>query len=214
MKIEGLTILLVVVILSSSVSAITGSIGNARAIINVEVGFFGTTIERTILVKNVNDVPVNITLEPSEEFKDMVNILDKEFTLQAGEEKKAKFNVNIKKPGDYEGRINVFFKSEGEKTGVALTSTIIIHAVKKGSLNNDEDVEPVDEEIVNENETTDITGNVISNNNSKINTSLIAVLISTLVLAAILIFLIFKIKTKKHEKTGEKVNKKRADRSS
>lgn len=209
MKIEGLSILLIVVILSSSVLALTGSIGNPKAILNIEVGFFGTTIERTVLVKNVNDVAVNIKLEASEEFKDITKIIDNEFTLQPGEDKKARFNINIKKPGDYEGKIVVFFKGEEEKTGVALASTIIIHAVKKGSLDEEESE---DEEIVNENNTSDITGNVVSEN--KTNAPVIAVLISTLILAAILIFLIFKVKTKKAEKIGEKVNKKRADRSS
>ena len=227
---------LFIVLLSYNVFALTGSIGNARMILYPEVGIFGTTIEKSILVKNVNDIPINITLEVSDELKGIIQLTDKEFILQPGEEKKAQFKIILKKTGDYEGRITVLFKSNNEKEpGVALSSTIIIFADGEGS--GDESEEEPEEETTDENEDTSdlnktITGNII--NNIKISPSIIAVSISTLILAVILIFLMIKIKGKsnksgknnktsklknfdsaqKSKKISDKINKKRSDRSS
>ena len=156
MKITVPFILLIVVILSSSVLAITGSIGNARMILRPEVGLLGTTLEKTILVKNVNNETISVKLEASEEFKDMVKIIDSEFLLQQGEEKKARFEIKLKKPGDYGGRIGVFFKeiNDTKSQGVALSSTIIIHATKKGLWDSEDEPEEDPEETEENNETT------------------------------------------------------------
>lgn len=137
----------VFLILLPFVLAITGEIGNARAIIKRE--WAGReTLERTILVRNSNDVKLNIKLEPSEEIKDIVDIIDKEFELQAGEEKNARYNLKIMEEGAWSGRINVFFRPE-EGNSVVLSSTIILLV---GDIESEEVPDEVSEET---NETTD-----------------------------------------------------------
>ena len=81
-----LTLIVVLLFLSSvNVNAITGSLGNARMIISSDQyeelndlnGKDIVTIERTILVRNVNNVPLNITLvldEDSEKFLELIFI--------------------------------------------------------------------------------------------------------------------------------------------
>lgn len=202
---KGILILSLVLLLSCSfVYALTGSIGNARMILYPEVGFFGTTIEKSITVRNVNNESVNISLQVSDELKDVIELIDDSFILQPGEEKDAAFLIKLRKAGDYEGNINVFFTSlEGGKTGVALSSTIIILADGESNDNSDNSDNTNDDTIIDSNGT-GITGNVVSDQN-KISPVLIASLLTTLVLAVFLVWLIFMINKRK---------KKRADRSS
>ena len=117
-------LLLLILILVPSALAITGEIGNARAIISREWNG-RETLERTILVRNPNDVKLDIKLEPSDEIKDIVEIVDKEFELQPGEEKNARFNLKIEREGSWSGKIHVFFIPE-EGSRVVLSSTIVL----------------------------------------------------------------------------------------
>jgi len=111
-----------------SVCAITGSIGNARMILrDVKTG---DVIEKSILVKNVNEVPVDIELFASGDLADSIDIKDKSFRLGVGEEKKAYFTINVKKSGTTESKINVQFAPIDEGNGVGLSSTIIVIAEK------------------------------------------------------------------------------------
>lgn len=109
-------------------SAITGKIGNARAIINAEVG---ETLDRTMLVINDNNVTVNIELFASGDLADDVTFLDNNFTLESGDEKRARFEVEVNKAGTTETSINVKFTEVGKKNGVGMTSTLIIKAEGK-----------------------------------------------------------------------------------
>jgi len=119
------SIFVVVLMLSfvGSVYAITGSIGNARMILRPEVG---ETIDRTILVKNVNDVPLDITLSVSGDLEGDVKLIDEEFNLAAGDERKARFTIKIKNDVTTETKINVQFSPVDGGNGVGLSSTIII----------------------------------------------------------------------------------------
>jgi hypothetical protein len=159
-----------------------------------KVGFFGTTIEKTILVKNVNDVPVNVTLEASEDFKDMVKIIDKKFTLEPEEEKDARFTITIRKEGDYEGKISVLFAPEGGSgAGVALSSSIIIHAGDRASDTSEE---------------TDNTENSRNNNSSADNNAnssasknkfpLAWVIFELIILVILVVIIIILVKKKKN----------------
>lgn len=181
------------------VSAITGNIGNAKMILYPEVnGWTTTTIEKTILVKNINNVSVNISLKTDTDGGKFLKIIDKEFVLQPGEEKKAGFEVNVKKEGNYQGKINVFFSPvKGKEAGVVLPSTIIVIASKDNGYRD------------NSNETNN-ANNSIENpitryGNSKINPAIIISFISTIILFVVLIFLIYlNSKKKKAEKDGNK----------
>jgi hypothetical protein len=117
---------LFLLIIFSSVSpvlAITGSIGNARMVLRAEKG---EEIQKYILVKNVNDVPVNIELFPTGDLEDSIFIIDSEFSLSAGEEKKAYFTIKAQKEGTTETKVNVKFTPQDEGNGVGLSSTIIL----------------------------------------------------------------------------------------
>lgn len=117
----------VVLLLSfvSSVYAITGSIGNAKMILRPEVG---EEVRRSILVKNVNDVALDITLTASGELVNNIKIEDEEFRLEAGDERKAYFTIKSKNPGTFENKINVKFSPVDGGDGVGLISTVILIA--------------------------------------------------------------------------------------
>jgi len=112
----------------SSVLAVTGSIGNARMILrDVQAG---DTIEKYILVKNVNTVPVDIELFAAGDLESDIKIIDNNFRLGAGEEKKAQFEIKVRKEGTSETKINVKFSPIDGGNGVGLSSTIIVIAEK------------------------------------------------------------------------------------
>jgi len=142
--------LAIIVLISNSilVSALTGSIGNAKMVLYPEVnGWTNTVIEKTILVRNVNDVPINITLKLDENASSFIDLIDETFILEPGEETKAQIEIRVKKEGKYEGRVNVFFKPvEGKDAGVVLSSTIVVIAKKEANYEEEEEENPSEEE--------------------------------------------------------------------
>lgn len=118
-----LIVLLSFVFLIPYINAITGSIGNARILINADVG---DSIEKYILVRNINNVEVNIQLSASGDLSEDIDILDKEFILAPGEEKKVYFTIDIKEEGTTESYIDVeFIPLTGESVGLKSTITVI-----------------------------------------------------------------------------------------
>jgi len=123
---QVLSIIFSVVLLLSLVSgvyAITGSIGNAKMILRAETG---ETVERSILVKNVNDVALEIEMSATGDLENDIELETTEFTLEAGDERKAKFTISAKNPGTYENKINVKFSPIDGGDGVGLISTVIL----------------------------------------------------------------------------------------
>jgi len=184
-----------------SVSAITGSIGNARMILR---GTQGDSFDKYVTVNNVNDVPLEIELSASGDLADYVDIKDEKFTLAAGEEKQAQFTIKAAKSGTTETSINVQFKPQDGKTGVGLTSTIIIIAEENSFWNdlfgNDEEDE---ENNKNNDENAGLEG---TNQTSKLSQAVIIILIITLIITAILIYLIVML-YKKANKRGIKIRR-------
>ncbi len=211
--------LVVIFLLISNVviiSAITGSIGNSRMILYPEFdGRTTTSIEKSILVKNVNDVPINITLKIAEDSDDFLELIDSEFVLGAGEEKKARFLVLIKKEGRYNGKINVFFtEAEGKGPGVVLTSSISAITKKAGETNGEDNADDntnpenntsIDEDGVGVN----IGGAVIKDKEKKPLTMPQILIGSSLVLIIILLILLFFVLKKKSRKNKGKLNGKK-----
>ena len=184
------------------VSAITGSMGNARMILYPEVnGWTNTVIDKTILVKNVNDVPINISLVRDENATKFIELIDETFTLEPGEERKAQFEIKVKKEGRYEGRINVFFKPvEGKEPGVVLSSTIIVVAKKN---QGDEDIP---DDITNEGGTGEV---ILGNENNGQLSNVVKIWgIITIVLIIVLLVL-FYIWGKKRNQSKKRKNKSR-----
>ena len=118
-------------LLINSVYAITGTIGNAKMILRGEIG---DTIERSILVRNVNDVKLNIKVFVTGDLAKNIELKEEEFELEPGEEKKVYFTIYADEPGTYESKINVQFTPE-EGNGVGLSSTIILIAKGEGNKN-------------------------------------------------------------------------------
>jgi len=136
--------------------AVTGAIGNGITVIprqNVGEGK-QVVIDRELIVINKNDFTVNITLEPDSGLKDIVELIDKEFPLNAKEEKKAKFKIILEDNYEHSGKISVYFRPD-KGNGIVLASKIII-------LGDDNEDNPDDEipEVINNTEDNNTSGNV------------------------------------------------------
>ena len=85
-----ISILLILILSLSVATAISGRMGNAKMVLRPEVnGWTNTIIEKSILVKNVNDVPINVTLEVSEDSKDFIELIDDFFYMEPNTEETA-----------------------------------------------------------------------------------------------------------------------------
>jgi hypothetical protein len=215
-------ILLIVLVNLTFVSALTGSMGNAKMVLYPEVnGWFSTTIEKSILTKNVNDVPINVTLIISDDgSKEFLELIDESFILQPGENKNAEFLVRVKKEGRYNGRIVVTFNSidpESKAPGVALSSTIIVIAKKDQDykeVNEDEETDDENSEIneTDENGTVNVFGG--NKGSSDKETSIFSVkgfLIGSSVFLLVILLILGYLVVKK---TNDKKKKKRGGKKS
>jgi len=199
--INFLVVLIVsVLVLSSIVSAITGSMGNARMILYPEVDGKNTvTIDKSILTRNTNNVSINVTLVPDDTAKEYIEMVDKSFILQPTEEKNAKFIIRVKNEGTYQGKINVFFKPiEGKEPGVVLSSTVIVIAKKdQGSSGVDNTDTTNTANTDNTGDESIITREVTGAKESKKLNPAIFLIGTTLILLIVLVFLILLISRKK-----------------
>lgn len=144
--------LLILLSLLPIAHALTASIGNARMIIRTEVEEGETTvIEKYVRVNNVNDIPVDVNLEPHGDLIDIVELLDTSFTLEPGESKDANFVIRLNYGGTYQGKIAVSFSAE-DSPGVGLGSTVIIIAEGPEDPNRKQQTEEeiTEEEITEE----------------------------------------------------------------
>ena len=125
----GIIVFFIGVMLSANTYAITASLGNARAIVNVEAP---TTLERTLKVNNVNNQTINVKIEALGEFKDLVDVKDKDFSLNSNESKNAMYSINIKQPGNYEIKLGVtFIPKKGQAVG--LSAVLVVKASGEGT---------------------------------------------------------------------------------
>lgn len=196
----GIIVLAFLLVNSAMTSAITGSMGNARMVLYPQVdGSKEVKIEKTILVKNVNDVPINVTLVLDPEAEKFMQITDKTFIMEPNTEKKARFTVKVKNEGSYEGKINVFFKPvEGKDAGVVLSSTVIV--IAKKNQNTQDTTDDTSSDTSDETDETDnsgITGNVVGGSNGKKLSMGVIFLITTTVLLLIVLVALIVIAPKK-----------------
>ena len=162
---------------------------------------FGETLERSILVKNVNNVKVDIELSASGDLADSIKIEDDKFSLQPNQEKKAIFTIKASEKGTTESKIMVKFTPE-EGNGVVLTSTIIV-IISGTSVSNEEESEDDSGVSVSPGLNEDTN----QDNNSKIAFSPMLILgISTLVLFLILFVLVLYTTKSKKKKRGKEVH--------
>ncbi len=112
--------------------SMTASIGNSRIVLRLSAG---EEVERYILVRNVNEFPVSISLSAGGDLKNKITISESSFILNPGEEKRAYFNITAQNSGTKESFINALFSAEG-KNSVGLKS-IIITAIEDREYNAD-----------------------------------------------------------------------------
>ncbi|MBW2971042.1 hypothetical protein KY320_02680, partial [Candidatus Woesearchaeota archaeon] len=108
-------IILSILLVAPTVFALSASIGNARMILYPEiVAGKETVIEKTILVKNVNNVSIEVELTAHGDLEEMVEIIDSNFILEPFESREAAFTLTVTQPGRYEGNIAVAFSEYPE----------------------------------------------------------------------------------------------------
>ena len=144
---------LVLIITGSFASAITGSIGNARMILKPEKN---EIVERSILVKNVNNISVDINLTVEGDLAEYVDLFEDYFRLGPGEEKKAGFTIKATESGTTETNINVLFDPIDNSNGVGLTSTIIVIVEDDGLFGGFDNKEIEEEDSTNSTRETDV----------------------------------------------------------
>ncbi len=151
-------IFLLIVLMAPMALGITAAIGNARVILEVEGSPENpAVIERTLKVINKNDVPVMIHLNPSDELRHFITIIDSEFELAPGETKDAAFILRIDRGGNFDTVLNVLFSPidpESKDADVGLSSRMIIKSIGPDipfpEEENQETEETIEEEIVEE----------------------------------------------------------------
>ena len=198
-------ILLLLVLNTGFSSAITGAMGNARMVLYPEVnGWINTVIEKSILVKNVNNESINITLQIDEEAEKFIELIDKSFILEPNTEKEAQFIVKVKKEGTYTAKINIFFSSiDDKKAGVALSSEIIVIAKKDQRYDENSSTQEENTSVIEN--INIIIGNFIGGENKSSSTGIWIFGGTTFVLLLVLVFLMISL-SKKGEKRRIELN--------
>jgi len=205
----GFLSLVLVLSFLSSIYAITGNIGNARMVLRVNPG---DQIEKYISINNVNNQSVNIELAADGDLKNDINIIDKKFTLAAGESKKAYFTINVKKEGTTESKILITFAPVNGGNGVGLSSTVIVIS---GNGENSDTGDEVDSGVNsdNTNDSGNIIGDKTESGNSNINKKILFAIISTIVVFVIflIILILYSIQKKKNKEYFEKKVKEKEE---
>lgn len=205
-----ITALIFLLILSVGlVSSLTGSMGNARMILRMEQG---DTLEKYILVKNVNDEAINIELVASGDLVDYIDIKDDNFELAPGTEKKAYFTIKAKEDEMTESNINVKFSPLDGGNGVGLTSTIIVIPSEGDSWwdfgDDDDDIDD-DSDADDSSGVSVTTGRVVSNSDGIFkNVKLAVVLLIFLGGIFIILMLVLLLMLRGANKTNKSVNVK------
>jgi len=148
-----LTKLLLVAILFmasvESVLALSATIGNAKMILRPDITPGEVTrIQKSILIKNVNEYPVTVTLTPDDTLAQIINMPTTEYKLQPDEQVDVPFTITLTREGKYDGKIFVLFKPDDPNirdSPVGLTSRVII--VTSGYTGEEETETPENESV-------------------------------------------------------------------
>jgi len=105
-------------------SALTAGLGNSRMILRLSQG---EEIERYVLVKNVNDFPINVSISTGGDLIDYLDLETEKLELDSQAEEKIYFTIKASKPGTTETKINFLFSGGSEEGNtVGLSSTVIV----------------------------------------------------------------------------------------
>ena len=188
---ESLLILLALLLVCTSlVSALTASIDNTKMIIKASQG---TTIEKYILVKNINDVDVNIELSVSSSLRKVITLQERYFTLAPGSGKKAYFEIDIPDLKTKEGTIDILFSPGSGEKDVLISSTISIFPQPPQEKKN---IKSTTSEIQDSKKETSINDKNINNKNQFILTGSLTTILILLALFFLLVLSSYKKRVK------------------
>jgi hypothetical protein len=165
----------------ANVSAITASLGNSRMVLRAGVG---ETIEKSLLVRNSNDVSVNIQLTIDGDLAENVVLKEPSFELASGEDKKAFFTIRANEEGTTTTKINVAFNPD-DGNGVGLTSTVILIAADEYAGTNENIIDG------------EISGNVVNSESNKISTKTMLAMSTLVLITVVLTLFLYASKNKK-----------------
>lgn len=142
MKRLSLLILVIGLLGAASAYGLVASLGDARMILyaNVTAGEV-TEFTGTVMVENVNEYPITINIEPDNNYKKIMTMIDNDFVLAPGESKRAGFRVSLQSAGRYDGRLFVsFISADPEIQGKAGQSSRVIIEAKGDVTDHYEEV--------------------------------------------------------------------------
>ncbi|MDO8509084.1 MAG: hypothetical protein Q7S27_05370 [Nanoarchaeota archaeon] len=203
--------LLFVVGISGLTSGLSASIGNSRMVLRVGVE---EEIQKSILVRNVNDVPVLINITVLGDLAENIILKESSFNLEPSEERKVYFLISADQAGKTESRISFSFvpiieEGIGEGNGVGFSSVITVIAddqYKGQTESEDDDNYYGNNDIINKDGiSSKISGKTVDSNKGKIFSANILI-ISTAILLGILIILYFLSLGTKYKRRVTKMN--------
>ncbi len=131
-----LIVLFTILMVISPAYAITASLGSSRAVINFELSDKASenVLQRDLIVRNVNEFPIEVTLEGDDGFKGIATFPVNPVKLDPNTEKPIPFKVQLSQPGTIDGKINVYFRRDDgvEETPAVLRATYIVLASGEG----------------------------------------------------------------------------------
>ena len=125
----AITTLFLIILTTGTISALTGIISPARFVIRTNQG---EIVEKYISIKNPNNSTVNIELNSSADPGVNITLINKTFSLNSNETKKAFFKIKSNEIGTKEGKINIRFSKT--KENITLTSRITLIIEEKTSF--------------------------------------------------------------------------------
>jgi len=135
MQKRNLLIALAVVFLSVQfVLAFTASISNPRMVLyqNITQGE-KLVFENSVTVNNDNPNDVQITIQPTGDWKTRVNVAESNFTLKADERKEVVYTISIEESGYYGGDILATFSDGNSNNTLSAAQEIEVFAIDKAT---------------------------------------------------------------------------------
>jgi len=128
MKTRGLKklgiILLILFLMVPLVYSLTASIDKPRMVLYKNITGNELEFQNSVIVNNVNDKDISISINPSGDWKDKMIIDEPEFVLEKGGTKEVFYTVTITEPGYYLGDVLVKFSEETSKTHISLAQEL------------------------------------------------------------------------------------------
>lgn len=104
--------ILLLLLLSYSVQGLTISYGEGKTTLKTVVPEGKVTeINRSIRIRNDNNITVKASLTPSKNLESIIQVKESQIILEPGEMAKANFTITLRSGGRYEGKILIKFSA-------------------------------------------------------------------------------------------------------